>query len=62
MSTFISWVESSFLIAIQMNLIGTGLSNFILFSRFARVITGMPYEEMDGKFYVDHNGSLRTIT
>ena len=20
-----------------------------------------PYEEMDGKFYVDHNGSLRTI-
>ena len=22
----------------------------------------MPYEEMDGKFYVDHNGSLRTIT
>ena len=24
--------------------------------------TGMPYEEMDGKFYVDHNGSLRAIT
>ena len=22
----------------------------------------MPYEEMDGKFYVDRNGSLRTIT
>ena len=25
-------------------------------------ITGPPYEEMDGKFYVDRNGSLRTIT
>ena len=25
-------------------------------------ITGPPYEEMDGKFYVDCNGSLRTIT
>ena len=22
----------------------------------------MPYEEMDGKFYVDRNSSLRTIT
>ena len=25
-------------------------------------ITGTSYEEMDGKFYVDRNGSLRTIT
>ena len=25
-------------------------------------ITGTPYEEMDGKFYVDRNGSLWTIT
>ena len=24
--------------------------------------TGPSYEEMDGKFYVDRNGSLRTIT
>ena len=24
-------------------------------------ITGTPYEEMDGKFYVDRNSSLRTI-
>ena len=25
-------------------------------------ITGPPYEGMDGKFYVDRNGSLGTIT
>ena len=25
-------------------------------------ITGTPYEEKEGKFYVDRNGSLRTIT
>ena len=25
-------------------------------------ITGTPYEGMDGKFYIDCNGSLRTIT
>ena len=32
--------------------------HFIYFIR--QEITGPPYEEMDGKFYVDHNGSLRT--
>ena len=26
------------------------------------IYTGPPYEEMDGKFYVDHISSLRTIT
>ena len=25
-------------------------------------MTGTPYEEMDGTFYVDRNGPLRTIT
>ena len=25
-------------------------------------INGPPYEEIDGKLYVDRNGSLRTIT
>ena len=29
---------------------------------FRQEITGPPYDEMDGNFYVDRNGSLRTIT
>jgi len=35
-------------------------------TRFPRTIrqeiTGLSYEEMDGKFYVDRSGSLGTIT
>ena len=37
----------------------------MIFSRLYKIfqeITGPPYEEMDGKFYVDRNGSLKTIT
>ena len=41
-------------------------SSFLLFyyalDNFRQEITGPPYEEMDGKFYVDRNGFLRTIT
>ena len=37
------------------------LGNFKL-QTIRQEITGPPYEEMDGKFDVDHNGSLRTFT
>jgi hypothetical protein len=37
------------------------LNNFKLLT-IRQEITGPPYEEMDGKFYVDRSGSFRTIT
>ena len=35
---------------------------FLLRKTIRQEITGPPYEEMDGKFYVDRNGFLRAIT
>jgi hypothetical protein len=36
--------------------------DIILMGTIRQETPGPPYEEMDGKFYVDRNGSLRTIT
>ena len=40
----------------------TSYNHSVYLYKYIKDITGPPYEEMDGKFYVDHNGSLRTIT